>query len=636
MFGRRLRRGPTDRQHADSSTEAGSCPAGEPAPTAVRWLRAFWIGIPAAYGLLLLIGWDRVGVEDHDLFLALHSLQYWNARLFGLVKQWTPVLCGGFSLAGDPQVPVLSLPMLLGYLAGPLAGIRLATVVYLAVGWVGGWLYSGLFVEKREGRCLVASLFVGNGFFVCRLSYGHISFLPFLALPLVLWVLHRAVRKEEPILDRRIETGLSILGLAVVLALAVDGSPVAILHLLIWCGIYALALSWVTRRPEPAVLFGAAVVGAIALDAVYLLPMVAAQEGFPRLRPDTFTNPLLALWFMILPIRGRLLPAPTNGHELSVFVGPIVVWLVWKHRRWLRTRVPRELGIPLLVTSIAALWLGMGSLAAIGVPRVLSPFDWLRDLPGFRSMGVTGRYWGFLALPLALLGAAALFRAASQEARGRFRVLAVLLFLFQFSFQLATIAEHLWFAPEHIPVEIEGMYDGGERLHFVESGDRAQALLVTPIRCVVDCYNEHDFVRPPMKLGDDLVVRVERIGAPIAPTGHVTGIFVDWSTIRLHAPALDAGHSRGTWTLTLNQAFHPSWRSGAGVATAGPEGRLVLESVPTDALGRGIELRFHEETSVSGLAISRVGWLGTGALSLLLGAAWIASARSGDGIAHSQ
>ena len=440
--------------HLKKGTDAEDSSVGEPepVPTAVPWLRVFWIGIPAAYALLLLVGWDRVGNEDHDLFLALHSLQYWNAHLFGLVKQWAPVLCGGFPLAGDPQVPVLSLSMLVGYLLGPLAGIRLATVAYLAVGWIGAWLYSGLLIEKREARCLAASLFVGNGFFVCRLSYGHISFLPFLALPLVLWIFHRAVKEEEPRLDRRLETGLSILALAVVLALTVDGSPVAILHLLVWCGIYALSLSWVTRRPEPALLFGGGVVGAIALDAAYLLPMVAGQVGFPRLRPDTFTNPLLALWFMVLPIRGRLLPAPTNGHELSVFVGPIVVWLVWRYRRRLRTQVPRELGIPLLVTSIVALWLGMGSLAAIGVPRILSPFDWLRDLPGFRSMGVTGRYWGFLALPLALLGAVALFRAASQEPRRRFRVLAVLLFLFQFSFQLGTVAEHLWFAPEYVPV----------------------------------------------------------------------------------------------------------------------------------------------------------------------------------------
>src|SRR5205807_2395516 len=84
----------------------------------------------------------------------------------------------------EPQVPFASLTMLLGYVLGPLAGIVAGTLVYLVVGWAGCYLYSGLWLEQPRARALAASLFIGNGFFICRISHGHLDFMPFLALPL--------------------------------------------------------------------------------------------------------------------------------------------------------------------------------------------------------------------------------------------------------------------------------------------------------------------------------------------------------------------------------------------------------------------------------------------------------------------
>ena len=135
---------------------------------------------------------------DYDQFLVFHELQYWNVMLFGLAKQWTPVMCSGLSLAGEPQVPFASLPMLLGYALGPLPGIVLGNAIYLTLGWVGGYLYSGLWFPEPARRALAASVFIGNGFFICRLVHGHLDFMPFLALPLALWIIHRATQEPEP------------------------------------------------------------------------------------------------------------------------------------------------------------------------------------------------------------------------------------------------------------------------------------------------------------------------------------------------------------------------------------------------------------------------------------------------------
>src|SRR5581483_2477339 len=136
-----------------------------------HWWAAFTFVIPLLYVVILTLCSRRVGTSDYDQFLVFHELQYWNANLFGIAKQWTPVMCAGLSLAGEPQVPFASLTMLLAYALGPLAGLVLGTLVYLGIGWVGCYLYSGLWFQEQRPRMLAASLFIGNGFFVCRIAH---------------------------------------------------------------------------------------------------------------------------------------------------------------------------------------------------------------------------------------------------------------------------------------------------------------------------------------------------------------------------------------------------------------------------------------------------------------------------------
>ncbi|MDB6157660.1 MAG: hypothetical protein JWO04_1366, partial [Gammaproteobacteria bacterium] len=91
-------------------------------------------------------------------YLVFHTLQYWNAGLFGLAKQWTPLMCSGLSMAGEPQIPFMSLAMLLGYALGPLSGVKLSLVIYLTLGWIGASLYAGLWLPLKLQRALAAAL----------------------------------------------------------------------------------------------------------------------------------------------------------------------------------------------------------------------------------------------------------------------------------------------------------------------------------------------------------------------------------------------------------------------------------------------------------------------------------------------
>src|SRR3984893_11958189 len=102
---------------------------------ATRWMQALTAGVLSVYATFFVIFFHRSGPGDSDQYLVFHRLQYWNQELFTLAKQWTPVMCSGLSMAGEPQIPFMSLSMTLSYLLGPLWGVKIASIVYLALGW---------------------------------------------------------------------------------------------------------------------------------------------------------------------------------------------------------------------------------------------------------------------------------------------------------------------------------------------------------------------------------------------------------------------------------------------------------------------------------------------------------------------
>jgi hypothetical protein len=575
-----------------------------------HWSRAFTVAIPVAYALALVVFARRVGTADYDQFLVFHELQYWNAALFGLAKQWTPVMCSGLSLAAEPQVPFASLPMLLGYALGPLPGIVVGNIVYFALGWIGAYLYSGLWFVERARRALAASLFIGNGFFICRLVHGHLDFIPFLALPLALWIIHRATEPpQEPAASRSV---LCVLWLGCLFTLVIDGSPVAIIHWLFWIGVYSVVLSCVRRSSTPVLAFIAACAVTCFVDAGYLWPMIRAQSDFPRLTEDTFTGPWSLPWFMLIPMRGKVLPANGTGIELSVFIGPVLFYLIWRYRRALLQELPRELLLPLAVVSVISIWLGMGSLRVAHLPVWLSPFDWLRSLPGFRSIGVTGRFWGFLALPLSLLAASALWRYANSEPwTRRSAVLVASAFLIQMGFQGESLVAAWW--PSHVQPDfaVDGMFNGKlERITMLQNPGTAadphmQGEVIAPLRAVANCYDMDNFTRAPVHSGTNLIKTVQE-----RDTTPVEAGFMTWNRIRILKTSTtpsgfrDIGLRDPVLHIVLNQAYHTGWHSTSCALERSAEDNLVA-SCPAKDLDIGpVDLFFSDPVSELGARVS--------------------------------
>jgi hypothetical protein len=592
----------------------------KPRSAGSRWLYAYSIGIVLVYGLFFALFLRQSGPEDYDQFLVFHKLQYWNTALFGIAKQWSPLMCSGLSLAGEPQVPFMSLSMALSYLIEPARGLQVATFIYFLAGWTGALLYSGLWFPRNGQRVLAAALFVGNGFFVCRLGYGHIDFIPFLILPLVLWALHRCIDRQRPwyCWPSIVRMTVTMVLMGALFALAIDGSPVAIIHLLLWIGLYALVLACTARTLLPVLVFAAAVVLASLLDAGYLWPMLQAQTVFPRRTPDTFTSMLSFIWFAILPVRGKLLPANGNGHELSVFVGPVLLILMWKYRGWLAAHMPKDMKHPLLVVAVVSIILGMGSLRSLHVPVWLSPFDLLRPLPGFRSVGVTGRYWGFLALPLSLLGAAALWRYLSEPTpHRRMHIVAGLGLLLQLGFQSETLFVHWRGTPAPLPATTGAAFRSGpEDIEYVKrQGRRFQGEFIAPTRGVIDCYDMDEFIHADIRPGKGLIRRVIAVGNRGHSEIRASARFVTWSNIQIVLDALPGRSGyRGVASanapvrIVLNQAFHPLWQSAGCSTLRSLRGNLILEC-PLARLQQGpLELTFDDKLSDFSAYVSTMSW----------------------------
>jgi hypothetical protein len=567
----------------------------------------------ALYAMFFLVSASLMGPADQDQFLVFHELQYWNAMLFGLSKQWTPVMCSGLSMAGEPQIPFLSLSMILGYALGPFWGIKIAVVLYFAIGWVGAHLFAGLWLKESLQRTLAAALFIGNGFFFCRLGAGHADFMPLLDLPLILWLLHRAIEWGTKIADVRGSLRLlaAVLGLAALLSLGVDGSPVSIIHMAFWIALYALVLACSTRALTPLLVLGSALAAASVLDAGYLWPMLDAQSEFPRLTSDRFTSALTLLWFAVIPMRGKLLPANGLGYELSVYIGPLLAWAIWRHRQWWRTHIPAEMKAPLLVVGIVSIVMGMGSLAPMHVPRWLSPFDLLRPLPGFRSVWITGRYWGFLALPLSLLGAASLWRLATQaRSRAALALWMGVLLLFQLGFQAQTIFSQWLATAPYKPLTWQHRFEHRpETVSYVSIARHGvQGQFITPVRGVVNCYDMDDFEHAEVSTGEHLVRATLADGRTTSRAADAA--FGSWNQIVLimdPAAPVRTGSAPSRVQWVLNQAYHKHWRMPGCKVERSARGNLIADC-PAQFEQQPPALSFFDPLSAYAARVSVIAW----------------------------
>jgi hypothetical protein len=578
--------------HRSSSRTAGRT---------ARWNASLVLAaaIPVLYLAVFGAFLARTGDSDWDQILSFHELSLWNGELSGLAKQWNPLMRGGMSLAGDPQVPVFSLSMILARVMHPAAAIKIAVLFFLAAGALGAWLLARDLGFSRRAAVLAASLFAGNGYIVSRFSHGHVVFLGTLGLPLWLWAARRSVRAAgEPAgsANRRL-LALALAGGAF-FALSTDGAPIAILLLLVWVGLDGAILSWQRRSLRPLVFFGASLLVAAALDAVYFFPLAANAVVFPRLRPPVFINPLVFAWFFLLPVRGKLIPAPANGHEMSVYIGPVLAWLLVKYRGEIARAFPNEDRQRFLVVSAAMFVLGLGAWRALSSWLPPGPFDLLHRLPGFGAIGIPSRFWGYLALPLALACAAALdfVQGETTPARPRLALWAGV-FLSVLGFQVSSILPPFVSENGRMIVEEKSVPPAIRTILNVHGPRVSQAAELFPDTGLLEAYDAHEYIQGIIREGSELVVAAS---TPAGKSVPVQASWEGWSRIRLAFPS---GAPNGTEIL-LNQNSHPRWGFAGGLATSDRHGNLRAVLTRDAAPGERLEVSFHDPASAMGERVS--------------------------------
>ncbi|HEY6476331.1 MAG TPA: hypothetical protein VI456_07085 [Polyangia bacterium] len=343
-----------------------------------------------------------------------HFAMLWEAarvalRDFHQFPSWNPYHCGGLVLYQHPESPFPGPLFLLTFFWLPTA---VAMKVWIVAHLVCGTLGARALVADRGGNAaeqlLGAALMAASGFFAEHIGGGHLSFTPFLYLPLILWAFRRALRD--------VRYAVVVAGLFAVTVLEGGTYPAPLMAVALAIECLARLGSAEDRRgmaravPVIAVLF-------VLLAGVRLLPALHYLAEHPRLEPlddGIGLGEVFSFWTTHDHAR-RMATHRYVWPEYDTYVGavPVALMLVGvlvalfapDPRR-------RERRIDLAVFA-ALVW------CALGRVRPLSLAALLHALPVFRALRVPSRFLGPAMVGFGLLAATALAAGrAFAEGRG--------------------------------------------------------------------------------------------------------------------------------------------------------------------------------------------------------------------------
>jgi hypothetical protein len=332
-----------------------------------------------------------------------HFAMLWEAARVALADfhqfpSWNPYHCGGLVLYQHPESPFPGPLFLLTFFWLPTAAaMKLWIVAHLVCGTLGA---RALVADRGGGaaeQILAAALMAASGFFAQHIGGGHLSFTPFLYLPLIVWAFRRALRD--------LRYAVLVAGLFAVTVLEGGTYPAPLMAVALAAECLARLGSAEDRRgmaravPVIAVLF-------VLLAGVRLLPALHYLHEHPRIEPlDDGIG--LGEVFSFWTTREHARRMATHGYvwpEYDTYVGvvPVVLMLAGVLVA-LAVRDPRRRERRIDLAMFAALvW------CALGRVRPLSLAALLHALPIFRSLRVPSRFLGPAMVGFGLLAAGAL------------------------------------------------------------------------------------------------------------------------------------------------------------------------------------------------------------------------------------
>jgi hypothetical protein len=342
-----------------------------------------------------------------------HFAMLWEAARVALVDfhqfpSWNPYHCGGLVLYQHPESPFPGPLFLLTFFWLPTAA---AMKVWIVAHLVCGTLGARALVVDRGGsaaeQLLAGALMAASGFFAEHIGGGHLSFTPFLYLPLILWAFRRSLKD--------IRYAVVVAGLFAVTVLEGGTYPAPLMAVALGAECLARLGSADDRRamarvvPVVAGLF-------VLLAGVRLLPELHYLREHPRLEPlddGIGLGEVFSFWTTRDHAR-RMVTHRYVWPEYDTYVGVLPVALMLLGALvalFVRDPRRRERRIDLAVFA-TLIW------CALGRVRPLSLAALLHALPAFRSLRVPSRFLGPAMVGFGLLATAAL-TAGRRLAEGR-------------------------------------------------------------------------------------------------------------------------------------------------------------------------------------------------------------------------
>jgi hypothetical protein len=380
--------------------------------SAIAVLPAVLLGLAAVWLPYLPNEAGRLG-EDYSMWLPnLLAGVYWHMQNGSFSVPWfNPAQCGGIPVQADPQGEFFSLTQFLSFVVPPLRAVQVAFFVFATVGYAGTFLLARRFRLSVPAAVLAATLFALNSFYAGRMVAGHLSFSPFMLLPLAATCLvGRTGAGAAPLLHEIMRCA----GFGLLLGLMIEGGMLVLLPPAYLCLLMVIALYAVVAGGSslmPLCRLAAGTVLGLLMCAGKLAAVLSLMAHIPR---DAYTLPgylTLAetLWVTLralfigpaVDMQTHLANASVlfQRHEFEYAVGPAAFLLLlafagitWRRHAWpdRSRRVALDvlvllLLVPLAVNTYGEHWTGL-----------------LKTLPVIRNSSSLLRWFAAYILPVVL------------------------------------------------------------------------------------------------------------------------------------------------------------------------------------------------------------------------------------------
>lgn len=562
------------------------------------------------------------GLYDWDQHFFYHGSPRISLLTFHEMPLWTPYYCGGNMLLANPQSGFLSPFFALVLLLGPVTGLKIEALIYLAIGLLGMFLLARKLGCSRLAAVFASVTFLFSSWYAARVVVGHTTFFPFGLMPFAfLFYLNSASREPTATLASRARwAAAAALSVGVMF---LSGGIYPFYATVILFLFYSFLDSASAKKISPLAIAVTILVFAALVASAKLIPVVDFTASVSAEKDTQLTS--AGIVFKSLVSRNQLIPEndlqtgrdkvpegrqkdegtlagklPWGWHEYSAYIGIIPLLLA------LLAGINYRKNWKLILSALFFLALALGNYLPIG------PWQFIRELPFFGGLHGPSRFIIVFVFFVALLAAKALSSLKISDSKRIQTGCAAVLFIIVAADLLLVSRPMLSTAFPIASLEIKSTNLGNpEFIQMLSSApDLAQYPNLLQGIGTLNCYERlHLKTRALPQFVDGIPYRGFIGNAYIAETNESLN-FTHFSPqkISLRLPELSSES-----TLVINQNYYKGWSvrlsKGGDVEGEGEKaaishkGLLAAKIVQADS-GKEVTFQFKSAAFILGAIIS--------------------------------